>query len=148
MPDAKGRLTPAELRQQQEESQRLAEDAQAKAGNDFYEKVRQAEQSRQRASADLIKATWYETVVAATKRGDVRFVALATVTGHEQEALVSEIIAEIGAAGYQARVVSLPGVPPDGHERELRDGRKKGWVFANPPQLGSDGVVQWLVVNW
>jgi hypothetical protein len=144
------RLTPAELRQQQEERERLAEEAQAKAREDAAEKVRQAERAAARALADKSKATWYQSVATAAQHNGVRFVALAKVIGRggEHAALVTEIIAEIKAGGYRASVASLSGVVLDGREQEIRRGVVKGMVFENPPQFGTNGELNWLIVEW
>lgn len=162
MAEEKKRLTPAELRKQQEDRERLARETQAKADEKARQEYEARVQAELRAAGERVKATWYNAVLAASQRPGIRFLVLAQVIDRGGP-VVDDICAAIRADGYTCEFTSLQTAAPqnvprarggrpvlatEDNECEVSDGRNRGWKPAHLPSFGSNGVLQWLIVRW
>ena len=165
MTEEKKRLTATELRSQQEERERLEMEARAKKAQEEEAASNAREQAALRAQTEKIKANWYNGVLDASKRPDIRFLVLAEVIGMggRPNPAVEEICVAIREAEYIAEIVDIQAaLPRDAHrgqmvgatrlgrdtEGEVSAGKNRGWRPANLPRFGSNGGVMWLIVRW
>ncbi len=151
------RLSPAELRQQQEKREREAEENERKAREARNQAAEDAELKRRQAAAQKVVASWYSLVVEAAKHDRVRFAVVAQLVGKE----TSEVLdarAAITAEGYETDVVNInlpaskgrrgQGLPSTSDDALVTDGQVLGWKAANVPIIGLQGEVRFLVVRW
>lgn len=156
------RLGPAELLQQQEERERSARDAEVRAREKEAADRMAREIAENEKTAAQIKASWYDDVVAATKRDGVRFLVLAETIGSSGDVhrIVRDLVATVKAGGFTCEETHVePAVTPGAASRsmDMRDGKEAlvtdrkgvtGWKPAKLPRIGSQGEVSQLVVRW
>jgi hypothetical protein len=151
------RLTAAELKSQQEAREKASHEAQEAAREEAARKDRDAERAALLAKVEILKASWYEWVEAASKRDGVRFVVIAQVISDASRLPeLQEVMQSIQLQEYQCAITALhargrPGigeVSPDAGEAEVETGNLKGWRPAKIPRFGGNGTSQYLIVKW
>jgi hypothetical protein len=143
--------------QDQQNQVRARQEAEAKALDD-----------QNRAAADKVIATWYETAMAATKRTGIRFVVLSDLANGvwQQNAHVKRVVDTITADGWKPEITTLrppgtaigaaaarmamAGAQKEPVPGEVTDGQLRGWRPEGVPRFGVhffnfDSV---LIVRW
>ena len=149
------RLTATELREQQQERAKAATEEAQKESKAADAARRKAEDEALQKAAEKLKATWYDSVVAASQRHGVGFVVLARTVDHIQNAPpLVQVLEEMKALGYKPEFVSLDqpsnrgGQPHAESEGIVQRGAHKGWQVKDLIMFGGQGSIRYLAVSW
>lgn len=167
MVDEKKRLTPAELRAQQEARVRLDAETRKKAMEKAATEREAKNQAEQYVAADRIKTTWYNDVVAVSQSHppEIRFLVLAMVAPDYAagKRVVDDICASIASDGYSCEIALLRDEILGPTTRSIdeiegkvllinKDGsRDLGWKPARVPEFrpsAGSWSHRWLIVKW
>ena len=138
MAEQQKRLSPQELRQRQQEIERVAREEKARTDAEVSAAVEEKRQREIRAALDRVTDTWRDGAEEAFQKPEVRFVVVAKVNRDGRQAAL-EFLNVIGREGFVGEIVTGVVYPDEkpGQVRQVNRGRELGWCLGDIPTIGS-----------